>query len=172
MRHRTLVLQTHCSMNLADRGHSLLRGLDLLGEFHDFRLYDRDALNVSLDGTDHRFQYLRCLSHVGQSYIFQRLPDLVGAVDASVIFSFQGLKSIGKVGCVLQIGGKVVRLDATNTVYVAYVGIMRLDDLSVIFDEGFCLFQKRIKVADEVITSSVATIQLNIAFRTGQSKSF
>jgi hypothetical protein len=153
-------------MNLPERGHSLLRGIDLLGEFHDFRLYDRDALNVSLDRIDHRFQYPRRLSHVGQSYVFKRLPDLVGAVDASVIFSFQGLKSIGKVGCVLQIGGKAVRLDATNTVYVAYVGIMRFDDLSVIFDEGICLFQKRIKAADEVIPSSVATIQLNFAFRT------
>jgi hypothetical protein len=49
---------------------------------------------------------------------------------------------------------------------------MCLDDLSVIFDEGFCLRQKRIKAADEVITSSVATIQLNFAFWTGQNKSF
>jgi hypothetical protein len=49
---------------------------------------------------------------------------------------------------------------------------MRLHDPSVLFDEGFGLSEKRIKAADELITPSVATIQLNFILRTGQNKNF
>ena len=84
----------------------------------------------------------------------------------------QSLEAIGKVICILQIGGKRVWLHATHTGQVVYIRIMCLDDPSVLLDEGTCFSQKRIKAADEVITPSVATIQLNFASRTGQGKSF
>ena len=84
-------------MNLLDREDRLLRGIDRRGELHNFRLYRRDTLKVSLERIDHRSQYVRCLSHIGQRYVFQRLPDPGGAVAADVIFSFQDLESVGKV---------------------------------------------------------------------------
>src|SRR5262249_43360006 len=65
--------------------------------------------------------------------------------------------------------GKRVRLDVTNCSYIAYVGVMCLDDPSVFLDEGSCLSQKRIKAADEVITPSVATIQLTSPLAPGRA---
>ena len=72
----------------------------------------------------------------------------------------------------MQIHSKVVRLDFANTVHVAYLGVVRIDDLSVIVEKRFRLFQERAEAASQVIASSIAAVELHFAFRTGQRKRF
>ncbi len=168
----SLTPHTNSLVKFLDCDHSLPGGVNILSEFHDLRLYGRDILRVCLNRINHRLQYARCLSHIGQSYVSYRLPDPVGALDASVIFGFQSGKSSTKFVCVLQIGRKRIRLYATNTVHIAHVRIFRIDNPPGIVKKGACLFSKRIKAANQMIASSVATVQLNFASRTGERKRF
>jgi len=168
----SLTPHTNSLVKFLDCDHSLPGGVNILSDFHDLRLYGRDILRVCLNRINHRLQYARCLSHIGQSHVSYRLPDPVGALDASVIFGFQSVKSSTKFVCVLQMGRKSIRLYATNTVHIAHVGIFRLDNLPGIFKEEACLCSKRIKAANQVIASSVATVQLNFAVRSGERKRF
>ena len=98
------------------------------------------------------------------------MTDLIRAVDARIIVRFQSLEPIGEVRCVLHVDGKVVGLDVANSADIAYLGVTRFDDFSIVFEKGFCLFKKRIEAADEVIASAVATIELKIAFRAWKDK--
>ena len=155
-------------MDLADRDHGLLRGIDLLGDFHDLRLHHRDALGVAVDRLDHGLQDPGRLRHVGQRHVAERLPDPGGAVGAGVVFGFERLVPAREVAGVLQIGREIVGLDAADIVDVTHLGIASLDDLAVIFDQGFCLLEQRIEAADEVIASAVAPIELHFALGAGK----
>src|SRR5260370_3949946 len=112
------------------------------------------------------------MRHTRQNYVSQRLLDSAGAVRAGVIFGFQVLESIVEIGRVFQIRSKVVRLDFANTVHVAYLGVVRIDDFPVIVEKRFRLFEERAESASQVIASSIAAVELHFAFRTGQSKRF
>ena len=132
----SLTPHTNSLVKFLDCDHSLPGGVNILSDFHDLRLYGRDILRVCLNRINHRLQYARCLSHIGQSYVSYRLPDPVGALDASVIFGFQSVKSSTKFVCVLQMGRKSIRLYATNTVHIAHVRIFRIDNPPFEADES------------------------------------
>src|SRR5262245_15727952 len=46
LRKRVLILEAHGAMDLANRDHGFLRGIDLVRNLHDLRLYDGHALGV------------------------------------------------------------------------------------------------------------------------------
>src|SRR6266480_5470303 len=85
---RRLIPHTHSLVNLLDCEDSFLRRIHPSSEFQELRLCGRDSVDVSLDGINHRLQYCRGLSHIGQSYVSKRLLDPVSTVDASVVLSF------------------------------------------------------------------------------------
>ena len=62
------VLRAHCAVDLSDRGHGLLRGIDLLGKSGGLRLSIGYSLHVCFDRINHRFQEIGRLRHVGQGY--------------------------------------------------------------------------------------------------------
>src|SRR5712691_8759758 len=62
----SLTPHTNSLVKFLDCDHSLPGGVNILSEFHDLRLYGRDILRVCLNRINHRLQYARCLSHIGQ----------------------------------------------------------------------------------------------------------
>src|SRR5206468_11032552 len=98
----------------------------------------------------------RSARHARQNYVSQGLLNSAGAVRASIIFPFQVPESIVENRRVLQVRSEVVRLDFANRVHVAHLGVVRIDDLSVILEKRFSLFQERAEAAGQLIASSIA----------------
>ncbi len=154
-------------MDFLNRSHGLPRCINLLGEVDNLFLHGYNILYFCLHGIDHGLQNFRTANHIGQIHVSKRLLDFASAVGAKSIFIFYDLESGVKSTCVFQIRRKIVRLDAAHGRYVFDVRVIGLNNLAVIAEEGLCFCQERIEAANKVITSAIATIQLNFAFGTG-----
>jgi hypothetical protein len=58
------------------------------------------------------------------------------------------LKPVPKLCCAFEVSRQNLRVDCTNAADIAYFEIIRIDNLPVIFQKGFCLCRERIELAD------------------------
>src|SRR5207249_7425272 len=95
-----------------------------------------------------------------------------GAGGASLIFGLKGPETRYEINCVFQVRRESVGFNAANTLHIAHRWIIRSNDPAIIFQKRSSLGQESVEAANQMVPSSIATVERHFTSRTGQHKRF